>query len=263
MSVAPGEEAQWAGPPETWRSYRSERRVRLGDVAPTGEVRLDAVARYLQDVAADDVRDAGLERAAVWVVRRTELRVTARPIYGQAIDLVTWCAGTGPAWAARRTAISSGGEQLIEALSLWVSLDPRTRQPAALDERFFEVYGEEVRSRSVKARLQLPPDPPPAAERVTWPLRRADLDLLGHVNNAVAWAVVEEEAFRAHPDRRVGQAALEYRQPIDEDEAITVVASGEDDGDDGDDGDGTTRTTWLLDGTGEAAVVAAVELTTD
>lgn len=252
MSAAPREEALWPGPPETWRSYRASRRVRLGDVAPTREVRLDAVARYLQDVAADDVRDAGLEAAAAWVVRRTELRVNARPGYGDGIDLVTWCAGTGAAWALRRTTISSAGDRLIEASSLWVSLDPRTMRPAPLEEEFFRVYGDEVRSRSVKARLQLPPDPPAGAEGVRWPLRRADFDLLGHVNNAIAWSAVEEDAFRAVPDRRVSRAALEYRGAIDGDGALTIVAEG----------DAATRTVWVLDGSGQSAAVAVVELAT-
>jgi len=36
------------------RHYATEAVVRLGDVLPSGEARLDAVARYLQDAASDD-----------------------------------------------------------------------------------------------------------------------------------------------------------------------------------------------------------------
>jgi acyl-ACP thioesterase len=240
----------WDGPPEGWRAYRASRRVRLADVTPTREIRLDAVARYLQDVAADDVRDAGLEGLAAWVVRRTELRVTARPAYGDHIDLVTWCAGTGAAWAQRRTTLSAGGPPLVEASSLWVSLDPRSMRPCPLDDRFFAAYGEGPRSRPVKARLRLPAEPPAGAPRGTWPLRRSDFDLLGHVNNAVAWAAVEEDAYRVDPDRRIGEADLEYRGPIDGDGALAVVAAGDDSG----------RGVWLLDDTGQSAVVATVTL---
>ena len=39
--------------------YQASRRVRLGDASPRGRLRLDACARYLQDIANDDSRDAG------------------------------------------------------------------------------------------------------------------------------------------------------------------------------------------------------------
>ena len=37
--------------------------MRLADVTPGGRLRLDALARYLQDVAGDDVDDAGITGA--------------------------------------------------------------------------------------------------------------------------------------------------------------------------------------------------------
>lgn len=61
--------------PPTDRRFSAERTVRLGDVDPLGELRLDAVARYLQDVAGDDAVDSGLSNAVGWVVRRTMIRI--------------------------------------------------------------------------------------------------------------------------------------------------------------------------------------------
>ena len=45
--------------PSAGRTFTGERIVRLGDVSPAGRLRLDAVARYLQDIATDDAVDAG------------------------------------------------------------------------------------------------------------------------------------------------------------------------------------------------------------
>ena len=65
--------------PDVGRRFSPCRRVRLGDASPGGRLRLDAVARYLQDVANDDAEDAGLANPASWVVRRTTIEVRPRP----------------------------------------------------------------------------------------------------------------------------------------------------------------------------------------
>src|SRR5215831_9616535 len=46
--------------PGTGRIYSTRRIVRSTDVTPSGRLRLDALARYLQIVAEDDVADSGL-----------------------------------------------------------------------------------------------------------------------------------------------------------------------------------------------------------
>src|SRR4029077_712129 len=58
----------------TARRYRARRSVRLSDTDSNGRLRLDAIARFLQDVAADDILDAGwAPDDHIWVVRRTVL----------------------------------------------------------------------------------------------------------------------------------------------------------------------------------------------
>ena len=87
------------------RRFRAERTVRLGDVDPNGELRLDATARYLQDVATDDALDAGLDNALGWVVRRTMIRVDQPAMMSERLVLTTFCTGAGRSWAERRTSI--------------------------------------------------------------------------------------------------------------------------------------------------------------
>ena len=45
--------------PHGARAYSTHRRVRLSDMDAGGRVRLDAVARFLQDAAIDDVEETG------------------------------------------------------------------------------------------------------------------------------------------------------------------------------------------------------------
>lgn len=175
------------------RQFSGQFRVRLGDADESGVIRLDGVARVLQDVATDDWEETGLESTDTWVVRRTSIRVADGgrwPRYKEVLTVTTWCGGAGAAWAERRTNISSGGELLVEAVALWVPVDP-TGHPVRIKPAFYDVYGEALQGRKVSGRV-----PAPAvadgALYVAWPLRRADLDIVGHVNNAAIWQAVTE-----------------------------------------------------------------------
>jgi len=207
--------------PAVGRVFEARRRVRLSDTDADGRVRLDAVARYLQDVASDDVADAGWAADEhVWVVRRTLLDV-ARPFVGdEEVELATWCSGVGAAAAARRTSLAGDRGGAIEAESVWIHLD-RELGPARFGERFLSVYAPAAEGRGVSTRFSLG-DPPAESVRAPWPLRATDVDLLGHVNNAAYWAAVEQVAGARL--REALQADLEYRQPIDLGETVDLVS---------------------------------------
>jgi acyl-ACP thioesterase len=218
-------------PRHAGRQFAARRLVRLGDVLPSGEVRLDAIARYLQDVAADDGRDAAIDDYLAWLVRKTVVALRRRPRLGEQLDLVTWASGSGARWAERRTTISVDGEPLLETASLWVCVDIPTMRPVRLPERFWTMYGDAVGDRTVSSRLvhpDLPADPSP--EQRPWPLRVADLDVLGHVNNAATWAAVEDELDRVARGRRLVGAEMEYRGPIDSSHDTILASSPGDDG---------------------------------
>ena len=234
-------------PPGPGRVYRSSRRVRLSDVDSGGVVRLDAVARYMQDAASDDVRDAGIEDAVAWVVRRTTIIASCRPRYGERIELATWCSGVGSALAERRTSITGEAGSSIETVALWVSLDRATLRPAPVADEHFEPYREQAGDRRVRSKLLLAGEPEASAGpgRV-WPLRAADFDLFRHVNNSVAWTAVEEEATRWGGESRPSWGQVEYRRPLEPGEEPRIVSSG---------GEGEARV-WMLGRDGTAATTA-------
>ena len=127
--------------PAAGRTFSAGRTVRLGDVDPAGELRLDAIARYLQDVASDDAIDAGLSNALGWVVRRTMIRIDRPLTVGEPLSLVTFCTGTGRSWAERRTTIADQHGAAVEAVSVWVHVDPDSGRPARLGHDFAGIYG--------------------------------------------------------------------------------------------------------------------------
>ncbi len=211
MAVAPASEL--VPLPTSGRRFVAEQYVRLGDVDPDGVLRLDATARHLQDVANDDAVDSGLTNSFGWVVRRT-LIVTVEPaVLGERLQLTTFCSGTGRCWAERRTSLVGDRGGHIEAVSLWIQVDPTSGRPTGLGDDFHRIYDEAAGGRTVSTRLSLPP-PTPDVDRRPWVIRRADLDVFDHVNNAVHWALLEEAIEPAGPPtgrhQRVGRAEIEY-----------------------------------------------------
>src|SRR5438445_2370102 len=92
--------------PGAGRVYEEMLRPGIADVTGTGRARLDAIARWLQDVAYRDLIDAGFDGAGVWIVRRMRVRVGRFPRFGDELVLRTFCSGTGRFSAERRTSIS-------------------------------------------------------------------------------------------------------------------------------------------------------------
>jgi acyl-ACP thioesterase len=197
--------------PAAGRIFEGARPVRLGDVRPSGRLRLDAVVRYLQDVSADDTADAALPDDQGWVVRRTRVEVRRAPRYLERLRLATWCSGTGSHYAGRRVEVRGEGGAEVDADTLWVHVDLATGRPRRLSPDFFERYGEAAAGRKVKARLHHA-GPPADAPREPWPLRTTDLDVLGHVNNAAYWEVVEEALARHGGVRGPIRAELEHHR---------------------------------------------------
>ena len=210
--------------PPSGRTFSARRRIRLSDMDAHGRLRLDAVARFLQDTAIDDVQETGWGMPEhLWVVRRIRLDVHRPFLADTEVVLTTWSSGRGAIAAARRWSLAGDGGGQVEVDSVWIHLDAEQR-PARIDD--FGVYAEAAGDRVVSATLELP-DPPVGGKRIAWLLRDADVDLHGHVNNAVHWQAVEDVAvLRGFDLATPHRAELDYRQPLDRDDHVELVVFG-------------------------------------
>jgi acyl-ACP thioesterase len=206
--------------PQAGRAYAERRLVGPGDTAVSGRARLDALVDWLQAVAHADVVDAGLVDVVLWVVRRGALEVARFPRLGERVELRTACSALGARWAERRTSITGSDGAAVEAVALWVAIDPATLRPARIDA-LAGVYGESAGDRRVRTGLVHPP-PPDGAPARPWVWRRADLDVGGHVNNAAYWQALEEDLG----DPETLYAEVEHRAPCAAGEAA-LLADGE------------------------------------
>jgi acyl-ACP thioesterase len=203
--------AEFLPPPEAGRVFTGEYPIRRTDVTPGGRLRLDALARYLQDAAEDDVTDSGLAEPYDWLVRRCALAIRGWPRRGQRLRLATFCSAIGPRWAERTTTVIAGGTDLIQARMVWVAVDPATGESCPVGPEFHRLYGPSAQGRRASARLSHP-RPDPSAPVRDWPVRASDFDTAGHVSNTVHWQAAEE--VLAGLDWLPARAEMEYHHPI-------------------------------------------------
>ena len=209
----------------TGGSSPEPRRVRLGDASPGGRLRLDALARYLQDVSNDDTRDAGLDDDG-WVVRRTALRGRAHPGDGRgagAADVLQrdrWAVGRAAGPRPRRPGRRSRGGEPVGA-----------RRPGHGPAGAARAAGSSSSTARRRAGARCGLGCPTRTRRSVaaarrWPLRATDFDVMGHMNNAAYWAAVEEELRRRRELRAPLGAEVEFRAAIEPDDEVDIVTAG-------------------------------------
>ncbi|MDE0269075.1 MAG: thioesterase [Acidimicrobiaceae bacterium] len=178
--------------PTVGRVFKTTRRVRFSDISSDKKIRLDALAGYLQDISRDDSADAEYPQPIDWLVRRTLIQITTLPRFHERLNLSTWCSGLGKRWAERRTKIRGDQGSLVDAVSLWIHVDPTTGIPRRLPDNFYKIWGTSAKGRKVSARLLLPTTIPAHSRRLPWSMRYSDLDMLNHANNAAHWSALME-----------------------------------------------------------------------
>jgi acyl-ACP thioesterase len=178
------------------------------------------VARYLQDVGTDDWDDVGSGSSFAWVARRTALRLAPDgrwPRLGEVAQLVTWCGGTGAAWAERRTNVLVDNTLMLETASLWVPVNA-AGLPQRIPQSFIDLYGVAAKGRKVSGRIERSVPPEGATSR-PWALRRSDIDVIDHVNNAAIWQAANEFV-----DGPVEYAVLTFHGALLESDAVNLVS---------------------------------------
>jgi acyl-ACP thioesterase len=206
--------------PASGRTFRTSYRVRLSDTDATGRLRLDAVARFLQDAATDDVEETGWGAPEhLWVIRSVRIDVFVPFVAERAVELITWGSSFSALAAGRRWSLAGEAGGSIEVDSVWIHLGPDAR-PARIGAGF-DGYAEAAGGRVASTKLTL--SPPADGKPTIWPLRSTDVDLMGHVNNATYWTAVEHRLSQLGFDlRRPLRARLEYRHPIDLGEKVEL-----------------------------------------
>lgn len=177
--------------------------VRIFDVDAFGGLRTPVLLRFLWQSASDASTAVGYdlewyERAGtLWIIRRTRLEMLAPIHYRDVLTVRTWVSDIRRVRSQRRYEVRGAeGQATARATTDWVYVD-LTRgalvQPPLEMQRALMPDGvaSEARLASLAAA------PPASAERGTRRVELADLDTVGHVNNAQYSVFVEQFVWDA------------------------------------------------------------------
>ncbi|NQE87428.1 acyl-[acyl-carrier-protein] thioesterase [Nocardia terpenica] len=190
--------------------------VRLGDTDGDQRLRLDAVARYLQDIGYDHltvVEEGDLHPG--WIVRRTVIDVL-RPIeFGDRVHLRRWPSALSNRWCNMRIQVRSENGGLIETEMFLIHVDIDAGRPARMSDRFMAPMLAATTEHRLRWRPALHEHPGADGELWPFPLRVTDIDHYGHVNNAVHWEAVEEALARFPEAQRLPHRVIvEHVGPV-------------------------------------------------
>ena len=165
-------------------------RMRSYDLDAAGRVGLGAMCRYLQEAASNHAAalDVALERleplGLAWVLGRLHLRLERVPRWGEEIRVETWPSGRDTLRATRDFLLETeAGEVFARATTAWTLVDVARRRPVRLPDFVLEIHPPE-RARALDDAFEKIPELEAYEISRALPIRRADIDLNGHVNNA-------------------------------------------------------------------------------
>jgi len=211
-------------------------RVRFDEADSAGRLRPSGLLRYAQDMASLHSEEAGFDRewyqsrAMLWLVRNVSLSIRDTVTYGDLLAISSEIIGQRHVWARRQARIrraDPSGQPLEDELVAvvdtdWVLLTTEGRPARVPGEmaHFFSAGTTFTRNRVVLS--ETPADTTTLVTRV----RPADVDPMGHMNNA-AYLDVVEEARAQMPTRSAGRAPdcyrIGYLRPALPDSAVNVA----------------------------------------
>ncbi|KAA0024408.1 acyl-[acyl-carrier-protein] thioesterase [Antrihabitans cavernicola] len=206
--------------------------VRSADVDPERNLRLDGVARYLQDIGFDNLDANGASEAhPLWIVRRTVIDVVRPIVWPSTVQLTRWCSGLSSRWCNMRVRIESDNGGLIDTEAFWININPDSGMPSRIEEEFMAPMADTATDHRLKWKRLLTEDAPADIADVPFVLRGSDIDPLQHLTNSIYWQPIED-LVRVKTDLHAApfRAVLEYMKPIEPGSTINIRSRDESDG---------------------------------
>lgn len=190
--------------------------VRPSDIDPDTRLRLDGVAKYLEEIAWENLQATNFHITdPFWIVRRTVIDVVSPITWPDRLHLRRWCDALSTRWTAMRVRIAGDEGGLIETEAFWINIGESTGMPTRISDEGLSFLQTMTVEHRLKWRPWLSePAPPESGSDLHFPLRATDIDQFNHVNNAAYWQAVEQylvdyPSLIAQPYR----AIIEYNAP--------------------------------------------------
>ena len=131
-------------------------------------------------------------RGLSWVIVEWNLEVFQRPKYRQKLHVVTWPREVNSRYVWREFEVFCGREKVAAASSKWMIINLATKSIVHFNDERIKKYEIEARAATAlrTKRLKLSEN---LGRRRYMPLRRADMDINGHVHNLSYLDFIREE----------------------------------------------------------------------
>lgn len=208
--------------PDSGYIYQTGWRLATTDIDERHNLRLDGVARYVQEVGAEHLADAQLaEIHPHWIVLRTVIDVIEPIELPSDIVFRRWCAALSTRWCNMRVQLEGSAGGRIETAGFWMCVNKSTLTPSRLTDDCITRFGSTTDDHRLKWRPWLT-ESIIDGRRTPFPLRRTDIDPFEHVNNTIYWHGVHEILCQVPTLTAPYRAVLEYRSPIKFGESVTI-----------------------------------------
>ncbi|MCZ8377806.1 acyl-[acyl-carrier-protein] thioesterase [Mycobacterium sp. CPCC 205372] len=217
--------------PDTGYVFRTGWRLTTSDIDEHRRIRLDGVARYIQEAGAEHLVDSGFADVNPhWIVQRTVIDVVEPIEWPSDITLRRWCSGISNRWCSMRVRLDGSEGGLVETEGFWINMNKDTQTPSLIDGDLFTRFASTTDETRLKWRPWLPGPAEPEAS-IPFALRHTDIDHFRHVNNTVYWHGVHEVMAR-YPDIATApyRAVVEYRKPIQRTDDVVIHFASRDGG---------------------------------
>jgi len=207
--------------------FEREWQLRAADSDRLGRLRLDGVARYIQDVGQDHLREMGYDDVhPLWIVRRTMVDMIGPIEFKDTLRLRRWCSGASNRWCEMRVRIEGRRGGLIESEAFWINFNRETQGPARIADDFMEALLRTTDVDRLRWKAYLKAGSRDDADEIRdFPIRVSDIDLFDHVNNSVYWKVVEE-FLEPHPELLDAplRVTIEHDAPVAYGDRLEILA---------------------------------------
>lgn len=167
--------------------YTEEYNIREYECDGKGLIKIKHLLWLIQQAGASQLDQLGLgyvkllEENMVFLMSALEIIISRRPTAGDTVKISTCPIEPKGARFFRHSSISSAsGEILVEAITSWLLVDPASRKIYRPSQFPYKLVSGTLEDDSF-IKLKMPPLTPHSVKKVSY----RDIDVNGHVNNAV------------------------------------------------------------------------------
>lgn len=194
--------------------WRQDFKILSSDVDLTRKIRLSTLFTRLQEAAIAHTielgvgRDRTLDRGLLWAVTQYRLNIVRMPAYDDPVTLLSWPGKTMHLYFPRYFRLQDPeGGVLLDAVSLWVLIDEKTRAIVFPEDHGIEIP-ETVTGNELPLPGRLRREETSSSHSFTVPYSYVDLN--GHMNNARYYDLAQDIMPQELRQKRLVSLMSEY-----------------------------------------------------